>query len=553
MAAPLDERLGYNLTELAPAQAARCWVGAAKSPGAHDGDVSVERSRSWMDASPEDGRHPLDEYSRSTPTLAAVTEARNRSLSSLIMLLGHSGGGGGPCHAHFFSFFSVVELWRLREVCRAFRGWTVEQLASMPRVVAVGGSVLEVMNPNQAELQQSDPVWKVTATAGVEMLDFSTLRWARRAGRNGMPPLPEPRAFQDATCSWSDGTVIVGGGWNVGRGAPIAQMLRSVLQWTPGAPRWTKLPEFTTEKRGAASVSLPDGGLMVLGGWGADDGRAGVQTIDRWAGGGDQTRDQVPEAPQIEVLPPPPERASGAERRWIAHTPAAIALPPEPEPEPPHKIRERKRKGEPEAEPEPAPHGGNLPKKPERRRFPTAVLLRSGKHEGKVLIAGGKTGASSESVTDTCDLWDPGFEIWTELPPMSEPRSQAAGCLLPSGHVAIVGGLDADNSPRSDGEIFNPETEEWRPMPAAMHPRGACDVTAVPGGLLVVGCSGGSSPFVPCELYDEESDRWFLLPHHMVEPRVAAKAVVVPVAALMQRQRKQRDKDPAAALYGAPF
>ena len=187
MAAPLDERLGYNLTELAPAQAARCWIGAAKSPGAHDGDVSVERSRSWMDASPEDGRHPLDEYSRSTPTLAAVTEARNRSLSSLIMLLGHSGGGGGPCHAHFFSFFSVVELWRLREVCRAFRGWTVEQLASMPRVVAVGGSVLEVMNPNQAELQQSDPVWKVTATAGVEMLDFSTLRWARRAGLGTAP------------------------------------------------------------------------------------------------------------------------------------------------------------------------------------------------------------------------------------------------------------------------------------------------------------------------------------------------------------------------------
>ena len=56
------------------------------------------------------------------------------------------------------------------------------------------------------------------------------------------------------------------------------------------------------------------------------------------------------------------------------------------------------------------------------------------------------------------------------------------------------------------------------------------------GGLVVVGCSG-EHPFVPCELFDEESNRWYELPHGMVEPRVAARAVSVPADALRRQRR----------------
>eukprot|EP01046_Picozoa_sp_COSAG06_P037920 COSAG06_NODE_4326_length_4357_cov_3.590621_11_plen_164_part_01 len=38
--------------------------------------------------------------------------------------------------------WGVVGLWRLRGVCRAFRGWAWAELSSLPRVVAVGGIVM---------------------------------------------------------------------------------------------------------------------------------------------------------------------------------------------------------------------------------------------------------------------------------------------------------------------------------------------------------------------------------------------------------------------------
>ena len=58
----------------------------------------------------------------------------------------------------------------------------------------------------------------------------------------------------------------------------------------------------------------------------------------------------------------------------------------------------------------------------------------------------------------------------------------------------------------------------------------------VQGGLIVVGCSGSEHPFVPCEIYEEESDRWYKLPHKMVKARVAARAVSVPADALRRRR-----------------
>ena len=64
-------------------------------------------------------------------------------------------------HAAVLRAFSVVELWRLRRVCRAFHRWGTAALAALPRVAAVGG------------LDADDE-----ATASVEVLDLSTLRWS---------------------------------------------------------------------------------------------------------------------------------------------------------------------------------------------------------------------------------------------------------------------------------------------------------------------------------------------------------------------------------------
>jgi len=142
-------------------------------------------------------------------------------------------------HAAVLRGFSVVELWRLRRVCRAFHRWGTAALAALPRVVAVGGR--DAGNER---------------TAGVEVLDLSTLRWSSGV----VPALPEPRSFH-SVCAFGDGRVVVAGG--------LAD--RTVLQWVPGAAGWTPLPDLAEGRAGAAAVALPDGRAMVIGGFG--DGR----------------------------------------------------------------------------------------------------------------------------------------------------------------------------------------------------------------------------------------------------------------------------------------
>ena len=93
-------------------------------------------------------------------------------------------------HAAVLRAFSVVELWRLRRVCRAFHRWGTAALAALPRVVAVGG-----------EGADGD------ATAGVEVLDLSTLRWSSGV----VPALPWSRE-QHACVLRPDGRVVVAGG-----------------------------------------------------------------------------------------------------------------------------------------------------------------------------------------------------------------------------------------------------------------------------------------------------------------------------------------------------
>ena len=58
------------------------------------------------------------------------------------------------------------------------------ELSSLPRVVAVGGAVL--MNNGHDEDDEDD----IKATAAVESLDLSTMRWS--AAGYSMPSLPRP-------------------------------------------------------------------------------------------------------------------------------------------------------------------------------------------------------------------------------------------------------------------------------------------------------------------------------------------------------------------------
>jgi hypothetical protein len=156
------------------------------------------------------------------------------------------------------------------------------------------------------------------------------------------------------------------------------------------------------------------------------------------------------------------------------------------------------------------------------RTEPVAALLP----DGKVLVAGGKTGNTIDTALNTAELWDPATQKWTALPPMAHERSAPAACVLPSGRVAVVGGVGTDDAMRKDGEVFDPVKREWEPLGAEMaHKHSNVSTVAVAGGLLAV-------RFHHLELHDEESGRWVTLPHAMTECQ-GAGLVSVPAAALV--------------------
>ena len=96
---------------------------------------------------------------------------------------------------------------------------------------------------------------------GVEMLDLSTMRWSGGA----VPALPEPRR-DFAACSFADGRVVVVGGVEIDDGLrSMGDNDRKVMQWVPGATEWTRLPDLTEQRDGAAAVALLDGRAMVIG------------------------------------------------------------------------------------------------------------------------------------------------------------------------------------------------------------------------------------------------------------------------------------------------
>eukprot|EP01047_Picozoa_sp_COSAG01_P039437 COSAG01_NODE_3259_length_6338_cov_3.955281_8_plen_415_part_00 len=159
---------------------------------------------------------------------------------------------------------------------------------------------------------------------------------------------------------------------------------------------------------------------------------------------------------------------------------------------------------------------------------------------GRVIVAGGhgaaelEDGFYYEDFLATAELWDPVTNVWTELPPMATARKHAAGCVLPDGQFAVVGGY-TDGGLLCDGEVYDCARNEWAPLPAPIGMVGGgrecAALVPVAGGVLILG-GNADDQSVEAELWDEESQRWLKLPHGMDTPCMWAAAVSVPVGAL---------------------
>ena len=134
----------------------------------------------------------------------------------------------GPREA-VLAALSVLQLWRIRRVCRTLEGWAALALRSLPRPVAVGGS------------HQSVAGFPVPQTQ-VMSLDLSTMQWKESPA---LPHLLVARCSHAVGC-FPDGRVVAAGGQQHSPppGVRLGEGGKCAEQWTPASRKWMALPDL---------------------------------------------------------------------------------------------------------------------------------------------------------------------------------------------------------------------------------------------------------------------------------------------------------------------
>lgn len=124
------------------------------------------------------------------------------------------------------------------------------------------------------------------------------------------------------------------------------------------------------------------------------------------------------------------------------------------------------------------------------RDFQTATLLP----DGRVLVAGGGGGED-----DSVELYDPTAGTWSTAFSMVVARSGHSATLLPDGRVLVVSGQSA--------ELRDPATGYWGLSGRMISPGSIA--TLLPGGtVLVPGWPATEGSSVTAETYDPATDTW---------------------------------------------
>lgn len=386
---------------------------------------------------------------------------------------------------------SVLALWRLRRVARAWRDWATATLAEMPRIVAIAGTEL-------VDGADSEGGKRRRATPIVEVLDLSTMCWSTPAG--APPPLPVPRSSH-FSCVLGRATgleslrVVVIGGVNFGAEDDERQHELTGVEWQVGSDQWRPIAPLPWCYHGANSGAVAADDTLLL------------------FGGDDTHHDR-----DIMIMP-------SKKSQW-------------------YDTRGLRRQQQQQDQEQQQYHHQQQQLSPTTRLEAHMQPMRENRHmaavtmlvDGRIFVAGGLSQPSleTEAATATAEMWNPDTKNWTQLPDMAFPRIGAAACVLACGDVLVVGGFsDTSLTRRRDAELFDPASLTWRTKRSHMaFSRGIPGLAVVPGGAVVTGSHnqmGENSRNV--ELYDEDSGQWLRLPHPMAKPRVAGSLVTLPAAA----------------------
>lgn len=120
------------------------------------------------------------------------------------------------------------------------------------------------------------------------------------------------------------------------------------------------------------------------------------------------------------------------------------------------------------------------------RAMHAATLLA----DGRVLVTGGLTAATTDQVTRSAEIFDPATGTWTPTAPMTGARYLHSATLLGNGQVMVTGGLPASGTTATPdfAELYDPQTQTWRSVELGEY-RVEHAVTLLRDGTLMI--SGG--------------------------------------------------------------
>ncbi len=148
-----------------------------------------------------------------------------------------------------------------------------------------------------------------------------------------------------------------------------------------------------------------------------------------------------------------------------------------------------------------------------RRAYLTLTALG----DGRVLAAGGLSGYPSQGAASaTAEIYDPASNSWTVTAPLVGAVYSQTANLLPDGSVLLAGGW---NSPAQSAgalpmvQLFDPRSGIWTSGPPMLEGRAyARTVTLLDGRVVVAGgFSASGTPLASVELYDPRNRAWSAL------------------------------------------
>lgn len=292
------------------------------------------------------------------------------------------------------------------------------------------------------------------------------------------------RAAHQATLLKS-GKVLITGGC---AGYSCEKILSSAELYDPASQTFQALPPMSTPRASHAAVTLPDGRVLIVGGWTGSQSTSSAEVYD----------------PTTEQWKPVDEMSEArASLIAVALQDSSVLVM----------------------------GGGNvdifdpssdsfLQVAESRTNHYLATLLA----DGRVLMTGGQ--GKNENILNAAAIFDPTTRKVQKTDVMKTPRVKHAALLLNDGHIMVIGGSDARGykGRYSSTEIFDPETGRFSRGPAMQFGRHKIRDAVVKlhsGEILVAG--GANKP----EILDSTTEGFVPIKGQLSGPQMFATATLL--------------------------